>query len=99
MGGAAFGVDAELEPIGFGAGEVVKVQAADDEMAAAEAEAGGAGEAGFAGDFGADGDGGFSGTFSVEAEIGVFPIACGEDNGVTGIGVANGFAGGFGVRS
>ena len=75
MGGAAFGVDAELEPIGFGAGEVVEVQAADDEVAAAEAEAGGAGEACFAGNLGADGDGCFSGAFSVEAEIGVFPIA------------------------
>ncbi len=76
----------------------MQVQTADDEVAAAEAEAGGAGEDGFAGNFSADGDGCFSGAVAIEAEIGVFPIACGEDNGVTGLGISNGFAGGLGIR-
>lgn len=97
VGGAAFGVDAELEPVGFGAGEVVQVQTADDEMAAAEAKAGGAGKDGFSGGLGADGDGCCGGAFTVEAEIGVFPIAYGEDNRVTRFSSEHGFAGGLGI--
>ena len=76
----------------------MQVQTADDEVAAAEAKAGGAGEDGFAGNFGADGDRGGLGAVAVEPEIGVFPIACSQDNGVTGLGISNGFAGGLGIR-
>jgi hypothetical protein len=96
--GPALRVDTELQPIGLVPGEIMQMQARNDEVTAAEAEAGGAGEKSFPRHFCSDGDRSGLGALAIEPEICVFPFARGKDNGVPWLSLPHSFAGGLGIR-
>lgn len=94
----ALGVNAELEPVGFGACEILEMKAGNNQVAAPQTETGCPCENRFARDFRTDSDRSRSSALTIKPKIRVLTISCGKHNCVPRFGFSNRSARSFRIR-